>query len=112
MEEEVIKTVLNEILEEFKEAKQQQIETGRILFEIKDKVDAFEENINDIKIATSAIDIKPVIAAINSELNKVKDTIAAQPKSIRKEFRILLFPEYNATEYYKKLYLADYYFGW
>ncbi len=42
----------------------------------------------DPKISTPTIDIQPVISAIISGLNKIKDTIAAQPKSVRNSIDI------------------------
>jgi hypothetical protein len=33
--------------------------------------------------------------------HKIKSAIEEQPKSVIRQFRILLFPEYGATEYYK-----------
>jgi len=101
MEGEVIKTVLNEVLEEFKEVKQQQGETLKVLFEIKDKVASFEEKLTGLKIPPPEINTKQITFAIDAGLNKVKEAIDTQPKSITNQLRILLFPENNATEYYK-----------
>ena len=36
-----------------------------------------------------------------SHFHKIKSAIEEQPKSVIRQFRILLFPEYGATEYYK-----------
>ena len=47
------------------------------------------------------MNVQPIATAIDSGLDKIKSTIEAQPKSITKQFRVLLFPEYNAMEYYK-----------
>ena len=101
MEEEVIKTVLNEVLQELKEVKQKHSEIINFANGLKKKVDGFEQKLTEIKFVPPAIDLSPVTSGIYKGLDKVNGAIEAQPKSVRKEFRILLFPEYNATENYK-----------
>ena len=101
MEEEVIKTVLNEVLEELREVKQQHAGILKVLFEMKDKIAVFEQKLTVLKIVAPEIDTQPIILTIKSGLNKVIDAIDMQPKSITRQLRILFFPENNATEYYK-----------
>ncbi|MEJ7830563.1 MAG: hypothetical protein WKF91_20305 [Segetibacter sp.] len=101
MDEEVLQTVLTKLLQEFKEVKQQQGETAKALFELKNKVAGFEQKLTDVRIVPPAINVQPITTAIDNGLDKIKSTIEAQPKSITKQFRVLLFPEYNAMEYYK-----------
>ncbi len=101
MEEEILQTVLTEVLQELNELKQQQAETAKALVELETKVGGFEQKLMDVKISTPAINVQPITTAIDSGLNKIKNTIEAQPKSITKQFRVLLFPEYNTMGYYK-----------
>ena len=42
----------------------------------------------------------PIMTTNSQGLDKINNTIEAQPKSITRQFRILLFPEYGAREYY------------
>jgi hypothetical protein len=42
-----------------------------------------------------AINAQSIATAIACGLNKIKSTIEAQPKSITKQFRVLLFPQRN-----------------
>lgn len=51
MEEEVIKPVLNEVLQELKELKQEQAETIKVVFEIKDRVKIMQQNITKLCLA-------------------------------------------------------------
>ncbi len=101
METEVLQTVLTELLQEFKEVKQQQAETTKALLEMKNKVAGFDQKLGDVKVVTPAVNVQPITAVIENGLDKIKSTIEAQPKSITKQFRVLLFPEYNAMAYYK-----------
>jgi len=101
METEILQTVLTELLQEFKEVRQQQAETANVLLEMKNKVAGFEQRLGDIKIVAPSVNVQPITSAIDDGLDKIKNTIEAQPKSITKQFRVLLFPEYRATEYYK-----------
>ena len=110
MEDEVLQTVLTEVLQELKEVKQQQAETAKALFDMKNKVGGFDQKLTDVKVVAPAINLQPIATAIDSGLDKIKSTIEAQPKSITKQFRVLLFPEYSTTQYYK-LILEEYYFG-
>ncbi len=99
MEEEVLQTVLTELLQELKEVRQQQAETAKAVIELKNKVGGFDQKLIDVKITTPAVNVQPIIAVIDNGLDKIKSTIEAQPKSIIKQFKVLLFPEYNAGEY-------------
>ena len=95
MEPEVMQTVLLEVLDELKEVKQQQAETAKALFEIKGNVADFEQKLAAVKIVPPAIDTEPITAVIKTVVDNVITTIEAQPKSVIKQFRILLFPEYK-----------------
>ncbi len=101
MEQEVMQSVVLEILQELREVKQLQCKTAKALFEMKDEVGGFKQKLANVKLISPAINIQPITAAIDNSFHKVKTTIEAQPKSIIREFRVLLFPECNAAEYYK-----------
>jgi hypothetical protein len=101
MEAEVMQTVLLEVLGELKEVKQQQAETAKALSEIKGNMASFEQKLAAVKIVPPAIDTEPITAVIKTGFDNVITTIEAQPKSVIKQFRVLLFPEYNTEEYYR-----------
>lgn len=101
MEEEVLQTVLSEVLEELKEVKQQQGEAVKILVGLSDKVRAIEAEISVVKKGTSNRHLGFIVGAMNTVVDQIKRVVEAQPKSITRQFRILLFPEFGASEYYK-----------
>jgi hypothetical protein len=101
MEQEVLQTVLTELLQELKEVRQQQAETAKALLEVKNKVGAFEQRLSEVKVAPPKVDTQFIAAAVDNGLSKIRSVIEAQPKSVTKEFRVLLFPQYNAGEYYR-----------
>lgn len=101
MENEVIQTVLTEVLEELKEVRQQQVAMTKALLQVQENLAGFEAKLDATKIGAPTIDIRPIKSVVDAGIDKIKSTIEAQPKTIIKQYRILLFPEYNAGEYYK-----------
>jgi hypothetical protein len=101
MEIEVIHTVLTEVLAELREIKQQQGNDAKAIYNLKEKVEHVELKFYEAEIVRSAKQTAAISSTVGKELQKIKEIITAQPKSTRKEFRILLFPEYNAAEYYR-----------
>lgn len=100
METEIMQTVLTEVLEELKEVKQQQEKAAKTLLNLTEKVDGFEQKLSGIKVTPPAVNMTSITTTILQELDKINNTIESQPKSITRQFRILLFPEYGAREYY------------
>ena len=101
MEKEIIETVLTEILEELK-----QLKTFTA-----NNANATLDNANRLTAITGKLESKPVIKPdfntqsiekiILSGLEKINSTIDQKPAPVKREFRILLFPEYNTKEYYR-----------
>ncbi len=100
MENEVLEIAFSNVLEELKEIKQEQQKTVTTLLILNEKVDSFEQKLLNLKVIAPTTNMTPVTTTITQELDKIKNTIAAQPKNITRQFRILLFPEYGAREYY------------
>jgi hypothetical protein len=101
METEIIHTVLREVLDELKEVKQKQGEESSSILHLREKMEKIEEKLpvrDSISRATNSVTIT---SRITNELAQIKELVEAQPKSIAREFRVLLFPEHNATEYYR-----------
>lgn len=96
MNEEVLKAVLSEILEE---QKMLNINNGLITKAVEDfseKLSDFENKLSNTKGSTGAD-----IELINTNLQRLKIIIEAQPKQVIHEKRILLFPETYKQEFYK-----------
>lgn len=96
MNEEVLKAVLSEILEE---QKMLNINNGLITKAVEDlseKLSDFENKLSNTKESTGAD-----LQSINTNLQRLKIIIEAQPKQVIHEKRILLFPETYKQEFYR-----------
>ena len=96
MNEEVLKAVLSEILEE---QKMLNINNGLITKAVEDffeKLSDFENKLSNTKESAGAD-----LQIINTSLQRLKIILEAQPKQIIHEKRILLFPETYKQEFYK-----------
>ena len=96
MNEEVLKAVLSEILDE---QKMLNINNGLITKAVEDlfeKISDFENKLSNTKESTGAD-----LQIINRNLQRLKIIIEAQPKQVIHEKRILLFPETYKHEFYK-----------
>ena len=96
MNEEVLKTVLSEILEE---QKMLNINNGLITKAVEDffeKLSDFENKLSNTKESIGAGQ-----QVINANLQRLKIIIEDQPKQVIHEKRILLFPETYKQEFYK-----------
>ncbi len=100
MEDQILEIAFSNVLEELKEVKQEQQKTLTTLLALMEKVDSYEQKLLNLKVTAPATNMVPVTTTIMQGLDKIKNTIEAQPKSITRQFRILLFPEYGAREYY------------
>ena len=100
MEDPILEIAFSNVLKELKEVKQEQQKTITALLVLNKKVDSFEQKLLNLKITAPATNMAPITTTISQGLEKIKNTIEAQPKSITRQFRILLFPEYGAREYY------------
>ena len=96
MNEEVLKAVLAEILEE---QKMLNINNGLITKAVEDfseKLSDFQNKLSNTEGSTGAD-----LQIINTNLQRLKIIIEAQPKQVILEKRILLFPETYKQEFYK-----------
>ena len=96
MNEEVLKAVLSEILEE---QKMLNINNGLITKAVED----FSEKLSDSenRISELSVGTETNLLLINTNLQRLKTIIEDQPKQIIHEKRILLFPETYKQEFYK-----------
>jgi len=96
MNEEVLKAVLSEILEE---QKMLNINNGLITKAVED----FSVRLSDIenKLSNTKESAGADLQIINTNLQRLKIILEAQPKQMIHEKRILLFPETYKQEFYK-----------
>ena len=101
MEEEVLQTVITEVLEELKELKEQQAFTQKLLMDLNSKAENHEPALSIAKTEVCSFKADAIAAVMNNGFDDIKSVIAAQPRGITKQYRILLFPEHGAKEYCK-----------
>jgi hypothetical protein len=99
MEDEIIETVLKEILDEIKIIHEQNIERKRYEEDFKNKIQSIEQKLLSIETKSSGMNLMQVQLETNAK--KIEKIINDQPKNIIHKKQILLFPEYGAREYYK-----------
>ncbi len=99
MEDEIIETVLKEILDEIKIIHEQNVERKKYEEDFKNKVQSIEKKLLSLETKSPGINLLQM--QLESNAKKIESIINEQPKNIIHKKRILLFPEYGAREYYK-----------
>ena len=101
MEKEIIETVLIELLEESKRMNLLVEEQSKEIRELKTTISGLGEKFAEIKVSAPSPDIRPLAMIVTEGINSMQKIVAAQPKQVLHEKRILFFPEWNQKEYYK-----------
>ncbi len=101
MEKEIIETVLSEVLEELKQLKKLNTENVNANIENGNRLMAIEKKLGNNKATETYINTQPIERIIFSAIEKINATINQRHLPVKREFRILLFPEYNTKEYYR-----------
>ena len=101
MEKEIIETVLTEMLEELKELRKLNIENANVAIENGNRLSSIEKKLGNNKITEPYINTQHLERIIFLGMEKINVRIDQKPAPVRREFRILLFPEYNTKEYYR-----------
>ena len=99
MEDEIIETVLKEILDEIKIIHEQNEDRKKYDEDFKNKVQSIEKKLLSIETKSSGMNLMQM--QLESNANKLERIINEQPKNIIHKKQILLFPEYGAREYYR-----------
>lgn len=86
MEKEIIETVLIEVLEEQKQTNQFIEQNNKLLERLDEKLKQQEGLLYQ---------------SLDAKLNTLKEELSNQAKPVKREFRILLFPEQGTLNYYK-----------
>ena len=100
MEQEVVQTVLSEVLDEIKFIQQQNANSDKEADEIKNKLLTIEEKPSAIDAKAFIADHQPILYQLNDQVAIVNRKLDAQPKNVLHKKQILLFPEHGAREYY------------
>ncbi len=76
-------------------------ELGTIIKALVDTVDSFQKKLEQQKMITPAADTKVVKGIVADGILKIQQTVASQPKTVTRNFWLLLFPEMYAENYYR-----------
>src|SRR5688500_17865509 len=101
MEKEIIETVLIEILEELKQLKTLTTNNTNATLNNANRLTVITDKLESKQVIKPDINTQSIEKGILTGLEKIKSTIDQKPAPVKREFRILLFPEYNTNEYYR-----------
>jgi hypothetical protein len=101
MDNEIMESVLTEILEEQKLAARATQELGASLKALGGQVGSFQKKLEQQKVIARPVDTKAVQEIVADGILKIEQIVASQPKSVIRNFRLLLFPEMYADNYYR-----------
>ena len=101
MDSEIIETVLTEILDELKQSNLLNKENNQALAENKNMLISIEKKLESKDSIKPILNTRPLEQIISRGIDNISTMIDKRPDKPSREFRILLFPEHNATEYYR-----------
>ena len=101
MEKEILETVLLELVEETKKINVLIEEQNKEIQGLKTAFSDFNRKLTEIKVYAPPLDTVPLTKIVTEGINSIQKIVAAQPKDVLHEKRILFFPEWNQKEYYK-----------
>jgi len=101
MENEILETVLKEMLEEQKKANDLTDEQNKKLGQLTQTVEKFEQRLDQVNVIAPPADTGPIQTILKKELQTMNLILENQPKSVIRQARLVLFPETNPDRYYK-----------
>ena len=101
MDNDILETVLKEILDEQAQTNQLNWQNTKTLIEQGNRLSAIEKGLDNKQFASVLPDNKKVEDICATGIKKITEIVADQPRQVIHQKRILLFPEYNTNEYYK-----------
>jgi hypothetical protein len=101
MENEIIRTVLTEILDELKGIRDENLIKEKSVEELKVILRSVEEKITSAKLNSPGISLLSLQTELTKHYENIRDIINEFPKSIVHRKQILLFPETGLREYYR-----------
>jgi hypothetical protein len=104
MDQDVLEPVLQEILQEQKQADTLNRVNTQTLIEQGKRIAAIEKKLDQQSLSPVSIDYKQIERIMSENTDKIIRFIAEQPREFVHHKRILLFPEHNAAEFYKVFY--------
>lgn len=101
MEKEIIETVLTEILEELKQLKTFTANNANATLDNANRLTLITGKLESKQVIKPDFNTQSIEKIMLSGLEKINSAIDQKPAAVKREFRILLFPEYNTREYYR-----------
>lgn len=101
METDILETVLKDVSEDQKENNRIIVDLSGKVTGLTEKVSAFEENQQKIKVVAPPADTSPIENIAAKYFLEYCRLLEGQPKKIVRQFRLVLFPESNTDRYYK-----------
>ncbi len=101
MDNEIIESVLTDILEEQKAGAQVMQEISNSLKALASAVNSFQKEPGQQKVIAPPVDTKVIQKIIADGILKIHQIVDDQPKTVTRNFRLLLFPEMYAESYYR-----------
>jgi hypothetical protein len=105
MENDKIELVLEDVLDELRTINNAMQEHKQQAVQLKEKICDFQEKINQSNPAAPAVaDIQRIEATINEAMIKIQQDLNQHSRPLVRQWRVLLFPEQYAKEYYKVIF--------
>lgn len=101
MDNKIMESVLTEILEDQKSGSRAIQEFGASIKALTVAVDLFQIKLEQQKVFAPSADTRIVQKIVADGILKIQETVAGQPKTVTRNFRLLLFPEMYAENYYR-----------
>lgn len=101
MDTEIIESVLKEILEEQRANLQVTKDLSAGIDKLVGKIEGIYQKIERQKTTPQPADTKLMEAIVSAGIRQIQQTVEAQPKRVVRQFRLLLFPEHFAEQYYR-----------
>lgn len=101
MENEIIETVLTEILGELKQSNGLNKENNQLAIENKNRLTDIEKKLDANDVSKGKISNDSVEQILSAGMDNIRKMIDKPEQKVRREFRVLLFPEHNIKEYYR-----------
>ncbi|MDQ6845613.1 MAG: hypothetical protein M3Z92_14915 [Bacteroidota bacterium] len=101
METEIVETVLTEILGELKRSNELNKENSNAILKNDNLLIAIEKQLGNKDVAKPEINNRSIEQIISTGINNITAMIKQHPPTVKREFRVLLFPEQNTKEYYQ-----------
>src|SRR5438105_3274073 len=99
MNSEMQEAVLNELLQEQKEANVTNAELVSVIKSVLNKVESMDQKLITLDNKPPALDIRPLREEVAAGIKRLENTIEAQPKTVEHRKVFQFFPSMNIREY-------------